>query len=79
MQDNAAYLTFKDWKWLTALPLEMDEIDGDKELVCSLDRIDSNGHYEKDNLQVVCKFANRWKGDSDNDEFIRLINMLSKR
>ena len=50
MQDNAAYLTFKDWKWLTALPLEMDEIDGDKELVCSLDRIDSNGHYEKDNL-----------------------------
>lgn len=42
----------------------------------SLDRIDSNGHYEKDNLQVVCKFANRWKSASDNGEFKRLIEII---
>ncbi len=61
---------------LTELPLEMDEKDGDKELICSLDRIDSNGHYEKDNLQVVCKFANRWKSDSADSEFRRLLRLL---
>lgn len=43
MQDNAAYLTFKDRTWLTALPLGMDEVGGDNELIRSLDRIDSNG------------------------------------
>tara|TARA_B110000211_G_scaffold234935_1_gene307543 strand:- start:992 stop:1690 length:699 start_codon:yes stop_codon:yes gene_type:complete len=61
---------------LSELPLEMDEVNGDKELVCSLDRIDSNGHYERDNLQVVCRFINRWKSDSDNDEFRRLLKIL---
>jgi hypothetical protein len=61
---------------LTELPLEMDEKDGDKELICSLDRIDSNGHYERDNLQVVCRFINRWKSDSDNEEFRRLLKIL---
>lgn len=61
---------------LTELPFEMDEIDGDKELFCSLDRIDSDGHYEKGNLQIVCRFANRWKSDSDNEEFRRLIQYL---
>lgn len=61
---------------LSELPLEMDEVNGDKELVCSLDRIDSNGHYERDNLQVVCRFINRWKSDSDNEEFRRLLKIL---
>ena len=58
---------------LTDLPLEMDEKHGDKELFCSLDRIDSDGHYEAGNLQIVCRFANRWKGADDNAEFRRLI------
>lgn len=61
---------------LTDLPLEMDETDGDKELICSLDRIDSDGHYEPGNLQVVCRFANRWKSADDNDEFRRLIKLV---
>jgi hypothetical protein len=61
---------------LTYLPLNLMENEGDPELRASLDRIDSNGHYEEGNLQVVCKFANRWKGDSNNDEFLRLINLL---
>ena len=61
---------------LTDLPLEMDEVYGDKELFCSLDRIDSDGHYEAGNLQVVCRFANRWKSDSDDREFRRLIYLI---
>lgn len=61
---------------LTDLPLEMDEQNGDKELFCSLDRIDSDGHYEKGNLQVVCRFANRWKSSSDDEEFRRLIEYI---
>lgn len=61
---------------LTDLPLEMDEQHGDKELFCSLDRIDSDGHYEKGNLQIVCRFANRWKSNSDDEEFRRLIKCV---
>lgn len=26
----------------------------------SLERIDSNGHYTSDNVQIVCRFINRW-------------------
>ena len=61
---------------LTDLPLEMDEVYCDKELFCSLDRIDSDGHYEAGNLQVVCRFANRWKSDSDNEEFKRIVQLI---
>jgi hypothetical protein len=42
----------------------------------SLDRIDSSGHYERRNLQVVCKFINQWKGATDNEEFKRLIALV---
>jgi len=31
---------------------------------------------ERDNLQIVCRFANRWKGSSDNDGFIALIEKV---
>lgn len=61
---------------LTGLPLELDEVDGDPMMFASLDRIDSNGHYEPGNLQVVCRFANFWKGSSDDNEFRRLICIL---
>ena len=61
---------------LTDLPLEMDEKYGDKQFFCSLDRIDSSGHYEEGNLQVVCRFANRWKGAGEDEEFRRLIGQL---
>ncbi|MAD53155.1 MULTISPECIES: hypothetical protein [unclassified Idiomarina] len=63
---------------LTGLPLEMDEVHGDSELFCSLDRIDSDGHYEAGNLQVVCRFANRWKGSSDDDNFRRIIALIKE-
>lgn len=61
---------------ITSLPLEFDGEHTDQAFLCSLDRIDSNGHYEPGNLQIVCRFVNRWKSDSDNDEFIRLIRLV---
>jgi hypothetical protein len=61
---------------LTGLPLVLDGEDCDTELRCSLDRIDSNRHYECGNLQIVCKFANRCKGASDNASFISLIEKI---
>lgn len=61
---------------ITRLRLQYDTDVDDPEMLCSLDRIDSNGHYEKDNLQVVCKFINRWKNSSDDGEFRRLIGVL---
>jgi hypothetical protein len=33
----------------------------DLDLSPSLDRIDSDGHYAPDNLQIVARFVNRWK------------------
>lgn len=48
----------------------------DLELVCSLDRVDSNGHYERGNLQVVCRFINRWKSDSSDEDFRRLFRLV---
>jgi hypothetical protein len=61
---------------LTGINLQYHEADSDPELRCSLDRIDSDGHYEPGNLQVVCWFANRWKGTSQSADFIRLIELI---
>ena len=63
---------------LTGIPFQFHGPDAGKSLLPSLDRIDSNGHYEAGNLQVVCQFVNFWKGDSDNEEFRRLL-MLVRR
>lgn len=43
---------------------------------CSLDRIDSDGHYEAGNLQLVCKFANMWKSNMPNETFLALIEQV---
>ncbi|CUK08438.1 hypothetical protein PH7735_03246 [Shimia thalassica] len=40
----------------------MDEVNGDPAMFASLDHIDSSGDDESGNLQVVCRFANFWKG-----------------
>ncbi|MBV0893271.1 hypothetical protein KTN05_15765 [Paracoccus sp. Z118] len=61
---------------ITQLPLVYVDSDGDPEMFASLDRIDSSGHYAKGNLQVVCRFINRWKGASEDAEFRRLVGML---
>lgn len=61
---------------ITSIPLQYDRVGDDPERKCSLDRIDSNGHYEPGNLQVVCCFVNRWKNDDGDGNFRRLIAMV---
>ena len=61
---------------LTNLPLQFHADFTDPAMLCSLDRIDSSGHYEKGNLQVVCRFANQWKSSGSDAEFRRLIALL---
>lgn len=63
---------------ITELPLGFDGEADDLEMLASLDRIDSNGHYEVGNLQVVCRFVNRWKSDSNDAEFRRLIAVVQR-
>jgi hypothetical protein len=61
---------------ITGIKLQFDGEEEDKELLCSLDRIDSSGHYEPGNLQVVCRFVNRWKNDSSDADFRRLVQLV---
>lgn len=59
---------------LTGLPLQYEG--PDPKLRPSLDRIDSEGHYSRGNLQVVCRFVNFWKGSETDEEFRRLLGLL---
>ncbi len=61
---------------VSSLPLQLDGEFDDKEMRCSLDRIDSDGHYELGNLQIVCRFINLWKGDQSDSEFRRLLDIV---
>lgn len=61
---------------ITGIPLQFDGDHDDAEMLCSLDRIDSSGHYARGNLQVVCRFVNRWKSDSDDGQFRRLMGLV---
>lgn len=61
---------------ITGLKLQFPSVCSDEEMLASLDRIDSNGHYESGNLQVVCRFVNRWKGDDADLDFRRLLEMV---
>ncbi|TMV10328.1 hypothetical protein FGK63_04505 [Ruegeria sediminis] len=48
------------------------------ELVASIDRKDSAGHYSPDNIQLTCWFANRWKGTQADHDFGALIDILRR-
>ncbi|OCW57064.1 hypothetical protein [Hoeflea olei] len=61
---------------LSGLPLQFDGAEQDSQMLASLDRIDSNGHYAKGNLQVVCRFVNKWKSDMPDPEFRRLMTLV---
>jgi hypothetical protein len=61
---------------ITGIPMQCDGDSDDSQLLCSLDRIDSNGHYERSNLQLVCRFINFWKNNSNDREFRRLIEIV---
>ena len=66
----------KDRCALTGLPFQFLGPQCDKNLLPSVDRIDSSGHYERGNLQLVCRFVNFWKQDCDNEEFKRLLLLV---
>lgn len=61
---------------LTGIPFDFHTADGDRNFRPSPDRIDSNGHYEPGNIQIVCQFINFWKGDGDDAEFRRLLAIV---
>jgi len=61
---------------ITGLPLQFPGSHDDLEMLTSLDRIDSNGHYEQGNLQIVCRFVNRWKNNGSDAEFRRLVSVI---
>ncbi len=61
---------------LTGIVLNYHGPEADRSLLPSLDRIDSDGHYEAGNLQVVCQFVNFWKGDAEDGEFRRLLMLV---
>lgn len=42
----------------------------------SPDRIDSNGHYERDNLQLVAACVNQMKGATPNDRFLEQLKKI---
>ena len=61
---------------LTGIPLQYRGGHEDELLLASLDRKDSNANYEKPNLQIVCRFVNFWKGDTSNDKFLWLLELV---
>lgn len=61
---------------VTGLELQLLGGCDDEERLASLDRINSDGDYSPENLQVVCRFINRWKSDDSDENFRRLIRLL---
>jgi hypothetical protein len=61
---------------LTGMPLGYVDESDDLQMRPSLDRIDSSGHYTPDNVQVVCRFINRWKSADPDDLVLRLLRVL---
>lgn len=61
---------------ITGLRFQFQGAQTDDNMLPSLDRIDSNGHYARDNLQIVCRFINFWKQASDDTEFRRLVELV---
>ena len=61
---------------LTGIPFHFHGPRADSNLRPSVDRIDSDGHYETGNIQIVCRFVNFWKSDTDDEEFRRLLMLV---
>ncbi|MDW9585058.1 hypothetical protein GOC31_06495 [Sinorhizobium meliloti] len=62
---------------ITGLPLHVDGQENlDYDMLASVDRIDSNGHYEPENVQLVCRFVNFWKCSQENGKFMELLEKV---
>ncbi|ASP68633.1 hypothetical protein [Sinorhizobium meliloti] len=62
---------------ITGLPMHVDGQENlDHDMLASADRIDSNGHYEPKNVQLVCQFVNFWKCSQENGRFMELLDKV---
>jgi hypothetical protein len=61
---------------ISGLPLQFLGEHDNSDFLCSLDRIDSDGHYERGNLQIVCRFINGWKGARMDKQFRFLLKAV---
>lgn len=68
----ADLLDFQEHRHTFEHPVRFRRVEEEKALMPSVDRIDSDGHYEDGNLQIVSRFINARKSDSDDEEFRRL-------
>jgi hypothetical protein len=50
--------------------------DGNKFNTISLDRIDSNKGYTKDNIQIISSLVNEMKNSLDNNDFLHMIKKI---
>ncbi|OAP43203.1 hypothetical protein ATC00_04710 [Sinorhizobium americanum] len=65
---------------ITKLPMHLDGNENiDFDMLASADRIDSNGHYEIGNVQLVCRFVNFWKCAQENGRFLNLLERVIAR
>jgi hypothetical protein len=72
---------------ISGIPMTLDIIEEDTKVremkrtktpyKASLDRIDSNKPYTKDNIQFVCMAVNFMKNEFDNDEIIEFVSKMS--
>ena len=44
----------------------------------SIDRIDAGGEYSRENIRLVCKAVNQWRGDLDTNEYIRFCHKVAQ-
>ena len=58
------------------IPFHFHGPGADSNLLPSVDRVDSDGHYETSNVQIVCRFVNFLKSDTDDEEFRRLLILV---
>ncbi len=62
---------------LTGIQMHLPGQDGMKlDLKVSPDRIDSDGHYQIGNIQLVCRFINYWKCTNENGKFLELLDLV---
>lgn len=61
---------------LTGIRFHFRGMSTDHNLLPSVDRINSDGHYEIGNMQIVCRFVNFWKSDTPDEEFRRLLMLV---